>query len=148
VAHYVTAGLVSGEACVVAVTPAHQAVIEAALRRLGIDVAAVRASGQYLPLNAVDIHRALEVDGHVDPAMFADIVGATITGLAARWRRFRAFGEIVDLYWRTSRQHLAIELEECWNRLRAEVDFPLYCAYELSADQGAVCDCHQAVVAI
>jgi anti-sigma regulatory factor (Ser/Thr protein kinase) len=148
VSRYLTAGLIAGEACVMAVTPEHQVVIEAALEARGIDVAAARAIGQYLPLNAVDIHRALEVDGHIDPRAFRDIVGAVVTATAARWQTFRAFGEIVDLYWRDERQHLSLELEQCWNQLRAEISFPLYCGYELSADQGAVCDCHQAVVPI
>ena len=42
------------------------------------------------------------------------------------------FGEIVDLYWRRSEANLALELEACWNELRASTPFPLLCGYELA----------------
>ena len=54
----------------------------------------------------------------------------------------------MDLYWRRSDDHLALELEACWNELRSRTAFPLLCGYELAPGEsaGTICDCHDMVV--
>jgi hypothetical protein len=66
-----------------------------------------------------------------------------------RWRSFRVYGEIVDLYWRRSEVNLALELETCWNELRARTPFPLLCSYEVAPGENAapICACHETVLA-
>jgi two-component sensor histidine kinase len=145
---YVANGLVAGEAVVVAATPAHHEILEERLFALGIDAAAAHASGQYLPLDADALHSHLPRLHHIDRERFDAIIGEAIERVSGHWRAFRVFGEIVDLYWRSDRDHLALELEGCWNELRRRQPFPLLCAYELAPGQsaGAICDCHDAVV--
>lgn len=146
VAGYAVAGLVAGEAVVLAMTEAHQGLVEERLAELGVDVAAAKRLGQYVRLDAAAIHDGLVVGGHIDTDRFTDVVGGTIEAVEERWLGFRVFGEIVDLYWREGDQQLALELETCWNRLRARIDFPLYCGYELAPGQDEVCGCHDAVL--
>jgi two-component sensor histidine kinase len=145
---YVAHGLASGEAVLVAATPAHHRLLEAGLLAVGIDPDAVFASGQYLPLDADELHTDLPRLHHIDDARFESVMGATAERLSRRWRRFRVFGEIVDLYWRQHDDHLALELEASWRELRSRVAFPLLCAYELAPGEsaGAICDCHDTVV--
>ena len=134
---YVAHGLVSGEAVVVTATPAHHLLLESALEELGIDPVAATVSGQYVPLDADRLHHDLERQGHIDRERFEVLVGATVEQVTSRWQKVRVFGEIVDLYWRRGDDHLALELEACWNSLRTRIAFPLVCGYELAPGESA-----------
>ena len=145
---YVANGLAAGEAVLVAATPAHHWLLEEGLTALGIDTAAAQESGQYLPLDADQLHTDLPAFQHIDLDRFDSLIGDAVQRIHRRWKGFRVFGEIVDLYWRRRDDHLALELESCWNELRTRVPFSLLCAYELAPGEsaGAICDCHDTVV--
>jgi two-component sensor histidine kinase len=145
---YVANGLTAGEAVLVAATPAHLELLEGRLLAVGIDPAAAHASGQYLPLDADALHHHLPRRHHIDHERFASVIGEAVARVSRQWAGFRVFGEIVDLYWRSDDDHLALELEACWNDLRRRMSFPLLCAYELAPGEsaGALCDCHDTVV--
>ncbi|MFL6157002.1 MAG: ATP-binding protein [Marmoricola sp.] len=147
VARYVAAGLVGGEAVLIAVTDDHRRKVEERLAGLGLDVDEARRLGQYTALDADVLRDALKVDDHVDPTVFTDLIASAVDRVREQWATFRVFGEIVDLYWRDGDGHLALELEGCWNELRSRVPFPLYCGYGIAADQDRVCGCHDAVLA-
>jgi len=146
---YVAHGLVRGEAVVVAATAAHHDLLRRSLVELGIDAHDAIAAGQLVTLDADELHRDLAPHGHVDPGRFASLITLPVTAVRHQWHTMRVFGEIVDLYARRGDDHLALELEACWNDLRREVDFPLLCGYQLSPEQvaPALYDCHDAVVA-
>ncbi len=148
-AAYVLHGLVAGEAVLVAATPAHRQLLDRALDACGIDLDAVAATGQYVVLDADELHRHLEHQHLIDRGRFEALISETVRRTHARWQTFRVYGEIVDLYWQRNDEHLAIDLEACWNTLREEVPFPLLCAYQLAPGQSAValCDCHDMIVA-
>lgn len=142
-------GLATGEAVLVAATPAHHKTLEEGLTAIGIDPRAVIDSGQYLPLDADAFHADLPRVDHIDRERFETLIGETVHRVSGRWRSFRVFGEIVDLYWRGNDDHLALELEECWSDLRSRVPFPLLCGYELAPGESAaaICGSHDSVVA-
>ena len=146
---YAAHGLAAGEGVLVAATPEHHKQLEKCLAAVGIDVAAATTTGQYVSLDADRLHHDLPRLQHIDRERFDALVGQTVREVSSRWRTFRVFGEIVDLYWRRSDDHLALELEACWNQLRAELPFPLLCGYELAPGDsaGAISDCHDTVVA-
>jgi two-component sensor histidine kinase len=145
---YVGQGLVQGEAVVVAATAAHHELLESRLREIGLDPEAAIAAGQYVRIDAEALRVDLALMGHIDPERFDALVGETVRQLSRRWRGFRVFGEIVDLFWRRDEHHLALELETCWDGLRAQVAFPLLCGYTVVPGEQAreVCECHDAVV--
>ncbi|WP_323793282.1 ATP-binding protein [Nocardioides sp.] len=147
-ASYAAHGLVRGEAVVMAVTPPRLARVASALADLGIDPDAVQATGQYVPIDAESLDRALLRDGHIDTARFQRLVGDRARALSASRPSLRIYGEVVDRYWRRGDGHLALELESAWAALRAQVDFPLLCAYELAPGQTdhVLRLCHEAVV--
>ena len=132
---YVANGLAEGEAVIVAATPPHLQLLEEGLAAIGIDHAAVTASGQLIPLDAHALHEELPGFHHIDRELFDSLIGKPVQQVSERWGSFRVFGEIVDLYWRRSEANLALELEACWNELRAERAFPLLCGYELSPER-------------
>ncbi len=145
---YVGHGLAQGEAVVVCATHAHHDLVEQAMTSVGIDVDGAIASGQYLRLDATLHRNLLPLDQGIDKDRFESTIGRTVEDVSSRWRRFRVFGEIVDLYWRDGDDHLALELEDCWSKLRERVPFPLLCAYELQpgVEAEALCACHDLVV--
>jgi two-component sensor histidine kinase len=145
---YLAHGLAAGEAVLVAATPAHHRVLDAALGALGIDTEAAAETGQYLRFDADVIHDDLPRLHHIDRERFDTLIGGTVDQVRRRWSRFRVFGEIVDLYWRRGDDYLALELESCWDTLRAETPFPLLCGYELAPGESAaaVHDFHDMVV--
>ena len=146
---YVTNGLAEGEAVLVAATPAHLRLLESRLGAMGIDHAAAIASGQLVPLDAGMLHEELPGFHHIDRERFDALIGKTVERVSSRWRAFRVFGEIVDLYWRRSEANLALELEACWNELRAKQPFPLLCGYELAPGESTapIRACHETVLA-
>ena len=149
VVSYVANGLAEGEAVLVAATPDHLRLLEKGLAAVGIDLAAVTATGQFMLFDAHALHEELPAFHHIDRERFDALIGKKIEEVSSRWRSFRVFGEIVDLYWRRSEANLALELEACWNELRAEHPFPLLCGYELPPGETAapICACHDTVLA-
>ncbi len=146
---YVANGLAAGEAVVVAATPEHHKALEERLNEVGIDHMAVTGSGQFVALNADALHRDLAHDDHIDTERFDLLIGGPVRRVSGRWGAMRVYGEIVDLYWRRSDDHLALELEACWNDLRRHVEFPLLCGYQLAEGEHAhdIIECHDVVVA-
>jgi two-component sensor histidine kinase len=145
---YVANGLAAGEAVLVAATPEHHDLLEAHLATIGIDLGAATESGQFVPVDADAVRNDLPRRHHIDRDRFEVLIGNEVEQVRSRWRSFRVFGEIVNLYWRSGDNDLALELEDCWNELRARSPFPLLCGYELAPGQsaGAICDFHDTVV--
>ncbi|MCX6395477.1 MAG: ATP-binding protein [Propionibacteriales bacterium] len=146
VTDYVATGLANGEGVAIAMTESHRALVATCLAARGFDLDAARTIGQYLELDADEVSKAIVLDGRVSPDRFEAIIGTTIRTIDSRWRTFRVFGEIVDVYWRAGSGDLSLQLENCWNRLRATVDFPLYCGYQVSEEQESLRHCHDAVL--
>jgi two-component sensor histidine kinase len=146
---YVANGLADGEAVLVATTPSHLRLLESGLDAIGIDHAAATATGQLVVFDADALHEELPGFHHIDRERFDALIGRTIERVSNRWSSFRVFGEIVDLYWRRSEVNLALELETCWNDLRARVPFALMCGYEVAPGENAapICACHEAILA-
>ncbi len=153
---FLAEGLVAGEALLVVATPEHGASIVEGLAAKGFDVKRARAGGQLTLLDARDCIDHYIVGGKADWELFQTAIGGALArGIgASRASRVRAYGEMVDLLWRDGRQHLAIEVEEFWGKLRSRYPFSLLCAYVMGnffkeSDSGAfrhVCDLHDRVL--
>ena len=141
--------LQDGVAIVVA-TPEHRAGLETRLRDDGCDVAAARARGQYLTLDAAETLARFMVEGMPDPKRFAREIGEVVSQAGAGGRQVRVFGEMVALLAAEGNTTAAIALEECWNALQRTHRFSLFCAYPLDRFAGesgaafieAVCAAH------
>jgi signal transduction histidine kinase len=128
---YLADGLEASATVIAIATLAHRRAIEQHFTARGIDVAAARACGQLVELDAHDALRELLVDGQPDRQRFFATVGAVVATAAARGTRVLAFGEMVALLWERGEHAAALHLEQLWNELRERHVFSLFCAYPM-----------------
>jgi len=143
----------SGDAVVVIATTEHLAACRRVLADAGVDIGRALAEGRLGLLDAAEVLDAFVVGGRVDPGAFDRSVGDVIRAAAATGRRVHAFGEMVGVLWAEGNVAGAIELEELWGALGAQLDFSLHCGYPAalmatSAAEAfeAVCDLHSEVL--
>ena len=136
VSSFIRAGMNAGGAGIVFATKAHRKSIEERLRAEGVDVAAARAIGQYVPIDAAETLSKLMVDGKLKPGAFAETIEPIVGQTADRWRGVRVFGEMVALLWAEGNYDTAISLEKRWNELHETRPFLLLCAYPMGGFSG------------
>ena len=132
VGEFIGTALRAGEAGVVVATPAHREGLEARLQAAGLDVAAARAGGRYVALDAAETLARFMVDGAPDPGRFREVVGGIIARAAEGRRHVRIFGEMVALLAVEGNHTAALRLEELWNDLQQTHAFSLFCAYPMA----------------
>jgi hypothetical protein len=151
---YLAEGLCAGEVAVVVATELHRRPFEAALTAKGVDVAAARASGRYVVLDAETTMRRFLVGNWPDRCDFEETIGALIRRSCDTGRPVRVYGEMVALLWDAGQVNAAIELETLWNELASALPFSLLCAYPIRSVAGDahldafadVCRLHSSVV--
>lgn len=156
VAQYIGAGFATGAPAIVIATGSHRARFRDHLSRHAFDLARAEAAGLYTELDAQETLALFMVAGLPDPGRFREVIGGRIAAIRERWpnQRLRAYGEMVDLLWRSGQRDAALRLEELWNELGHEQSFSLLCAYALSgfdrasdaAALEAVCHTHSQVI--
>ena len=138
VAEYLAEGLRSGDGVLVVATEAHRRSFAETLAGEDIDVRAHSDAGRLLMADAAgQLDRFLVVD-RLDHELFESVAADLIRRVAGAGRRVRIYAEMVALLWDAGQVTLAIELEELWNELGADVPFSLLCGYpaRLLADAG------------
>jgi anti-sigma regulatory factor (Ser/Thr protein kinase) len=152
-ARFVDEGLALGERVIVVTTPEHAAAFDTTVRARGIDPDAERAAGRLVTVDARATLDSFLRDGTIDPDEFETVVARVLRGARADGCRVRAFGEMVALLWEIGDVAGALELEECWTLLQAEIGFDLLCAYPTSAlgdarlgDVNDICEAHNSVL--
>jgi PAS domain S-box-containing protein len=134
VGEFLAGPLRDGEPVVLIATADHR---QAFLRRFqdqGIDTAAARRSHRFQLLDADDVLAQFMSGDRPDPDRFRAAMGRMIerglNGGAAK--SVRAYGEMVDVLWKTGNTEGAIELERLWNDLAHRYPFSLLCAYSMA----------------
>jgi PAS domain S-box-containing protein len=151
---FLGAALGTGDGGLSIATRPHQVGIEESLKARGIDVAGVRDSGRYVPLDAAETLAAIMVEGMPDPARFGDVIGRVIGRMTRDGRRISAFGEMVALLWAEGNRAGAIRLEELWNEMRRTHSIAVLCGYPIRGFTGeansepfhAICAQHAHVI--
>ncbi len=151
---FVSSGLTADEAVIVVATKNHQETLDELLESSGLDVAAARATGQYVTLDAAETVAKFMIDGVPDALRFNQLLRPMLTQASANDRRVRIFGEMVSLLWAAGKCDEAISVEGFWNRLQQSHAFLLFCGYPLSGFGGQnlaqplreVCSTHSRVV--
>ena len=129
VSEYLLPAIVGDGVAIVLATPDHRKSFEERLARAGVDVAAARAHGSYLALDAGETIRGFMVADSPDPASFWQKITPMLRQAAEVGQPVRVFGEMVALLWDTGLVSAAIEVEAMWNELGAQHPFSLLCAY-------------------
>jgi signal transduction histidine kinase len=151
---YIGSGLNAGEACIVVATKAHREGLDEQLLARGLDVAATRATGQYVSLDAAEMLSRFMLDGAIDGERCFKLIGGLIAHTAQGGRRVRIFGEMVALLWGERNYDGALRLEELWNELHRTHAFTLCCGYPINGfggeafttPLGDVCAAHSRVI--
>jgi len=151
---FVGEGLEDGALALVIATPDHAARIDSCLRARGIDVDDMKRDGSLVTLDARETLERFMIDGTPNPGLFRRVTGSALTRLSRgrEHRMIRAYGEMVDLLWKTGLEAAAIRLETMWNQLATTHDFKLLCGYSMgNFYKGAaieeICDQHSHLVA-
>lgn len=153
VSEFVLGAGCGGGAAIVIATPAHRRLVEDRLVRAGVDLAAARAGGAYLALDAAETMRRFVAGDLPSPASFWQVMSPLIRQAAGSGKPVHVFGEMVSLLWEAGLVNAAIEVEAMWNELGSQYQFSLLCAYPAQAVSGdhhqdaltEVCRVHAAV---
>ena len=129
---FIGGALRADSAGVVIATREHLDALDRQLAASGIDVAAVKQSGQYVTLEAGTLLQQILANGWPQPDLFRIKVGGLIDKAHARWGSVRAFGEMVGLLWRDGAPGAALRLESLWNDLARTQAFTLLCGYDVA----------------
>jgi PAS domain S-box-containing protein len=138
VSKFIGTGLRAGDAGIVIATKPHRESLEERLKGDGLEIAAARARGQYVSIDAAATLSTFMVDGLPDPGRFAAVVESIIMRATKGRSRVRIFGEMVALLWADGNRAAAISLEEFWNDLARTHSFSLFCAYPMQGFGGEV----------
>jgi hypothetical protein len=130
---YLRGALGSGGTAVVLATPAHRLGLQAWMELAGVDVAAARAGGSYVELDAAGTLDQFMINGWPDPAAFWQVINPVIQHTSETATPVRAFGEMVMLLWESGRIEAAIEVEALWNEMASRYSFGLLCGYPAEA---------------
>src|SRR5262249_20040076 len=156
VGDFVRDGIAGGEPTLLIATETHAIGILDNLRARQIDVDGAVARRDISVIDALDTLEQITVDGEIDPQRFASALAAGIDAAAGgrpASTTVRVFGEMVDVLCQAGKHDEAIRLELLGDRLVAERDVLVLCAYASSdfIDQPttyeAVCCLHSHVTA-
>ena len=129
VAAFAADGLRDGDTLLIVATGRHWAAIRPRLDALGIAVGEAIDSGRLLVRDARHTLDLLRNNERLDAVRFDACVGHLVRTLAARGRRVRIFGEMVDLLAGAGDYASAEELEALWGDLARRQPFQLLCGY-------------------
>jgi hypothetical protein len=135
VAEFLGEGFVSAQPALIIATPEHRAGILGELRTRHFDVDRMQAAGDLLVLDADTVLASFMVDGTADPDLFQAAAASALDTLRRGRPDFtiRAYGEMVDVLWKTGEEVAAIRLEMLWNKLAKTHDFELLCGYAMGS---------------
>jgi PAS domain S-box-containing protein len=134
VADFLASGLKVGEPVIVIATLEHRRAFVRRLDGYGIDARAVRRSGQLKLLDAQQTLDHFMRGGSPNAERFRGVIGRVILDAqrGREGRPVRAYGEMVDVLWKSGNVEGAIRLEELWNELARRHRFSLLCAYAMA----------------
>jgi hypothetical protein len=128
---YFSEGLHREQSAIAITTAEHRVVFLRELENRGIDTRAALREKQLVWLDAQETLSRFLMSGGPDWNRFELVIGHAVRSLkrAEENVSFRAYGEMVDLLWRSRQFAAALRLEHFWNKLLSRFSFSLYCAY-------------------
>ena len=126
-------GLAAGHPALVIATEHHRDGILEHLSRRGINVDRARQDGDLALLDARQVLSACMAGDMPGAAAFEREIGGALAVLRAGRPRtiVRAYGEMVDVLWRSGNPRAAIALEILWNKLAQMHAFGMVCGYSM-----------------
>ena len=150
---FVGGGLRAGESVIVIGTAGHLHQLEKALRSNWLDLDRARWEDRYIALLAQETLSKFMVNGWPDEELFRQTAMSVIQRARGNGRKVRAFGEMVAVLWAQGNAAATIRLEHLWNKLQADEQFPLFCAYpkagftqNAAESMQTICSTHNKVI--
>jgi hypothetical protein len=151
---YVSGGIHAGDSVVVIATASHLRLLNERLVKSSFDISRLKATYQYIPLDADETLSRFMVNGWPDENLFNDVVRDLIVKAKGNGRQVRAFGEMVAILWAKGQVGATVRLEHLWNKFCENEAFCLFCAYPKSGfTQDAaesvmhICSAHSKMIA-
>jgi hypothetical protein len=129
VAEFFGEGFLSGDSMLAVVDAQHWYAIAMRMVANGLPVDDAMRVGQFVVRDAEATLQTFMRRDRPDSRLFVATVGTLVSGLAARGRRLRIYGEMVDVLAAQGDYAAARELEEMWNELGSYRAFTLFCGY-------------------
>ena len=130
-AEFLAEGLAAQQPALVIATPEHRKRLSGELRARHFDVESMEAAGDLVLFDAEAMLGSFMVAGRPDANLFQATAARELDQRFAG-RPIRAFGEGVDLLWKSGLDEAAIRLEVLWNRLAATRDIKTLCTYSVA----------------
>jgi DcmR-like sensory protein len=153
VAGFVAEGLIADQPAIVIATPAHFSSIADQLRSMSFDVDTLLKDRRLIALDAQETLNRMMSDGMPHAQLFEDAIVPAFDAAAGTRQDavVRAYGEMVDVLWKSGLEAAAVRLEMLWNQLAMTRRFSLLCGYSMGSfykDAGFrdICDQHTHVV--
>ena len=132
---FITDGITAGDAVVLIATSGHLESLEQKLKLAGLDLEALKADDQYLPLIAEEVLSRIMINDWPNYSLFMETVTRIFRRVSNGKRHVRAFGEMVAILWAQGNSGATIMLEQLWNMYCEKEPFSLFCAYPKNAFQ-------------
>ena len=153
IASFLKEGLDAGCFVMALATRPHLEAICDALSALGVSEGERVGAGQLALEDARSLAAALVQTGKVEPSVFEARLGQRLRRGLERYKKGRAYGEVVDELLRTGDVESCLALETLWSEVLKEQPVELLCGYSLDEFAGdgscsvfrRVCDAHQHV---
>jgi MEDS: MEthanogen/methylotroph, DcmR Sensory domain len=150
---FIGSGLRAGDSVIVIATAGHLHALEQRLRGNWLDLDRARWEDRYIALLAQETLGKFMVNGLPDEELFKTTVNGLITRARGNGRKVRAFGEMAAILWAEGNAGATVRLEHLWNKLQADQQFPLFCAYpragftrDAAVSIKTICDTHSKVI--
>jgi PAS domain S-box-containing protein len=156
VSTFLVEGIRAGQPLVIIATEAHCRLFREGMHAAGMRTEELVEGRDIVWLDAHDTLRAFMEGDMPNAELFELTVGAVFEKVMANGRGYvvtRAYGEMVDLLWRSGKVEAAIAVEQLWNGLALRYAFALLCAYSMGnfvkeahgTDFARICAAHKHV---
>lgn len=148
------AGGISVDECIILIsTKEHLQKLEERLCDHALDLKKLKATNQYIALDASETLSQFMVNGVPDETLFRNTIATVFDRVRPTGKRIRAFGEMVAILWEQGNQAATIALEHMWNSYFEREAFSLFCAYpsaifsaEAAFQLQHICEAHTTMI--
>lgn len=136
ICQFVVPGLIQGEATIVIATFENLEMLKSSLILYAIDVNEYISSGQLLLLDANRMLEKFIRNDFIDYFLFFNTMNNLLGDIQNRFSAIRAYGEMVDILYKTKNIDLTLELESLWSEVSLQYKFSLLCGYTADSFRG------------
>lgn len=129
VCDFIVPALTRNEGVLIIATPEHIQNFQLALERRSIDVTEAVAKEQLIFLDAHSTLSSFMEENVIVDEKFREVLEPKLKSLHARYKKVRAYGEMVNLLFSANDYRNTLRLEQLWNELSSDYPFSLLCSY-------------------